>query len=118
MGWAVCDDPRISVLMIPPPLSHYCLEGEDCGKVGKYCGNGNGFLGCRDGLFGCGDDEVRVGHMWEGRGELVVWLVRFAWIKACVKAGLSWMTLITQERNGDCTLNALLVLEDSVSMCH
>ena len=25
----------------------------------------------------------------EGRGELVVWLVKVAWIRACLKAGLS-----------------------------
>ena len=25
----------------------------------------------------------------EGRGELVVWLVKFAWVSACLKAGLS-----------------------------
>jgi len=81
VAWAVCDDPRNTVLMMPPPLSHYCLEGEDSGKVGKY--SGNGFLGS-------GDDEVRLSRNvgGEGRGELVVWLVKFAWIRACVKAGL------------------------------
>jgi len=31
----------------------------------------------------CGDDEVRVSHMWEERGQEkpVVWLVKFAWIR-------------------------------------
>ena len=109
VAWAVsCDDPRNTVLMMPPPLSHYCLEGEDCGKVGKY--SGNGFLGS-------GDDEVRVSRMWEERGELVVWLVKFAWIRACVKAGLP-DDPDYPGKNGNFTLNALLVLEDSVSMCH
>jgi len=52
----------------------------------------------------------------EGKGELAVWLVKFAWIRACVKAGL----LDDPDypgKNGNFTLNALLVLEDSVSVC-
>ena len=55
----MCDDSE-SVLMIPPPLSHYCLDGKKTdGKVGKYCG---------DGLLGCRDDEVRVIYVGgEGR---------------------------------------------------
>ena len=47
------------VLIVPPSLSHYSLEGEDRGpdeEVGKYCG---------DGLLGYGDDEVRVSDVWE-----------------------------------------------------
>jgi len=36
----VCDDPRNTVVIFPLPLSHYCLEGEDLNKVGKYCGDG------------------------------------------------------------------------------
>jgi len=54
----------------------------------------------------------------------MVWLVKFAWIRACVKAGLL-MTLITQiskyasqkQKNENCMLSALAVLEDSESMC-
>jgi len=42
-------------------------------EVGRYCG---------DGVIGYGDDEVRVRHLWEERGELVVWLVQFEWIRA------------------------------------
>jgi len=52
----------------------------------------------------------------EGRGQLVVWLVKFAWIRACVKVGLPDdpdYPGIT----GNCMLNELLLLEDSVSMC-
>ena len=51
----VCDDSRKTVLMMPPSLSCYSLEG-DWGrdeKVGKYCGNG--LLG-----YGNDNDEVRV----------------------------------------------------------
>jgi len=57
--------------MIPPSLCHYSLEGGDRGrdeKVGIHYG---------DSLLGY------------GRGELAVWLVKFAWIRAFVKAGLS-----------------------------
>jgi len=46
-------------------------------KFGKYCGDV--FLGYRD--------EVRVSFVWEERAELVVGLVRFVWIRACVKTG-------------------------------
>ena len=53
----------------------------------------------------------------EGRGELVVWLVKCAWIRAYVKAGLP-DDPDYPGKNGNFTLNALLVLEDSVSMCH
>jgi len=68
---------------MPQSLSHYSLEGEYRGrdeKVSKYRG---------DGLLGYGDDEVRESREWEERGgELVVWLVKFAWIRASVQAGL------------------------------
>ena len=50
------------VLMVPPSLSHYPLEGEEWGpdkEVGKYCG---------DSLLGYGDDEVRVSDVWEEGG--------------------------------------------------
>ena len=62
----VCDYPRNTVLVMPPSLSHYSLEGEDPGrdeKVGncKYCG---------DGLLGYGDDKVKVSCVWE-EGEVV-----------------------------------------------
>jgi len=61
-------------------------------KSGKYS---------RDGLFGYGDNEVRVSCEWEGRGELEVWLVKFAWaIESC-----SWITQVnknaSQKRNGN-----------------
>ena len=59
-------------------------------KSGKYSG---------DGLFGYGDDEVRVSCVWEGRGELEVWLVKFAW------AIKSWITQVnknvSQKQNGN-----------------
>ena len=72
----VCDDPRNTVVMTPPSISH--IEGEDWGrdeKVGKDC---------RDGIPGCGDDEVRVSRV----GGVVVWLVTFARIRASAKARL------------------------------
>jgi len=50
----------MSVLMMPPSISDYCLE--------VYCG---------DGFLGCGDDEVRVSRM--GREGMA---------RACAKAGL------------------------------
>ena len=69
---AACDDPRNAELVI---LHHFpitlILEGGDRGrdeKVGIHYG---------DSLLGY------------GRGELAVWLVKFAWIRAFVKAGLS-----------------------------
>ena len=56
---------------MPPPLSHYCLEGEGLGedeKVGEYCGKfGNGLLGFS------GNDELRVSHVWEERGIFRTW---------------------------------------------
>ena len=59
-------------------------------KSGKYSG---------DGLFGYGDDEVRVSCVWEGRGELEVRLVKFAW------AIESWITQVnknaSQKWNGN-----------------
>jgi len=74
----VCDDPRITVLH--HFLDHHSLEGKDQGrdeKVGKCCG---------DGLLGYRNDEVRVSHVGgKRRGELPVWLVKFAWIRACVQ---------------------------------
>ena len=71
---------------------------------------------------------MRVSHVGgEGRGEILAGMaiVNFAWISACVKAGLAaWMTLITQiskwkpkKRMEIACLNTLPVLEDSVSMC-
>jgi len=35
----------------------------------------------------------------EGRGELVVWLVKFAWIRACVKLDfqITWITQISKD---------------------
>ena len=42
---------------------------------------------CGDGFLGYGYDKVRMSCVG-GRGELVVWLVKFAWMKACVKSGL------------------------------
>ena len=71
----VCDDPKNTVLMMPPSLSHWSLEGDDRGwdeRVGIHCG---------DGLLGYGEDEVRVSHVWEDRGELVVRVVKFARIR-------------------------------------
>ena len=54
-----------------PSKSHYqySLEGEDRGRDEKLL----------EMTFGYRDDEVRVSCVWEGRGELVVWLVKFAW---------------------------------------
>jgi len=46
---------------MPPPLSCYCLEGEDTERNDVET----------DGLLGYRDDEVRVSRMWEGRGELL-----------------------------------------------
>ena len=56
---------------------HCSLEGKDQRRDGEHCG---------DGLLGYGDDEVRVSHVWEERG--VLWLVKFSWIRACVKGRL------------------------------
>jgi len=56
----LCDDPRNTVLMMPPPLSHCCLEGGDRGRDDKYCG---------DGLLGYGDDELSESEcVWEQWG--------------------------------------------------
>ena len=43
-----------------------------------------------DGLLGCGGDEVRVSRVWggEGKGELAVLLVKFAWTRESVKTRL------------------------------
>jgi len=54
----------------------------------------------------------------------MVWLVKFAWMRACVKAG-PLMTLITKiskyanqkQMNGYYMLNALPFLEDNESTC-
>ena len=64
-------NPEIAiVLIVPPSLSHYPLEGEDQRdeKVGKYCG---------DGLLRYRDEEVSESCGGEERGELAVWLVKF-----------------------------------------
>ena len=88
VGWlqfeSVCDDTRNTVLMMPPLLSHYSIDEdrERDEKVGKYCGGG---------LLGYRDDEVHESELCvggEGRGELVVLLVKFVWIMACVKTRL------------------------------
>jgi len=61
----VCDDPRNTMLMMPPSLSYYSLHQR---RDGKHCGND---------LFGNRNDELRVSPVWEkGRLELVVWLVK------------------------------------------
>jgi len=53
-------------------------------------------------------------------------IVNFAWTRACVKAGLpddpnypdqQNMEAKRKKKNGNCMLNALPVLEDSVSIC-
>jgi len=57
------------ILMMPPSLSYCSLEGEDRGRDGKWCG---------DGFLGYGYDKVRMSHVWEGRAELVVWMVKYS----------------------------------------
>ena len=51
--------------MMPPSLCHYSLEGEDRTRKQESC---------EDSLLGS-ESESCVGG--EGRGELVVWLVKF-----------------------------------------
>ena len=55
----VCDYPRSTVLMMPPALSHFSLEGEDRGKKVNTVE-----MACLD-----TDMEVRVSCVWEREGE-------------------------------------------------
>jgi len=52
----VRDDPRNTVLMIPPPLSHYYLEGKTEEELGKLASAVE---------MASLDDEVRVSHAAE-----------------------------------------------------
>jgi len=52
----------------------------------------------------------------EGRGELVVWLVKVAWIKAGLLDYPDQQNG-SQKKNGNFVLNTLPALEDRVSMC-
>ena len=56
------DDPRNTVLMMPPSLSHYSLEGEE--EMRKLANT------VEMAPWTPWDDVSRV---WEERGELVVW---------------------------------------------
>jgi len=57
----VCDDPRNTVLIMHPSLSHFSFEGEDQRRDEEVCKcYGDDFLGY-------GDDEVRVSDVWEER---------------------------------------------------
>jgi len=72
----VCDDPRNTVLMMPPLLSHNSWEEARSRKRWKF--------------------ENTVGQSCmggEGKGELV-WLAKFAWIRACVKSDC-WIIQVT-----------------------
>ena len=55
----------------------------------------------------------------EERGELVVWQTKFAWIRVCVKVRLldhPDQQKCKPKKNGNCVLNTLSVLEDSLSI--
>ena len=77
----VCDDPSNTVLMMPPSLSHYCLDREDRGRHDSTA--------CGHGLLGCGDGEVGVSHMTVGgEGDGRTKPGEVGMIRACVKARL------------------------------
>ena len=77
----VCDDPRNTVLMMPPSIFHYSLEGaaEEMRKLANTVDTAPL------------DVEMKWEWVvWAEGGGLVVWL-EFEWIMACVKARLSWL---------------------------
>ena len=83
VGWLqfelMCDGPRNTALMMPSSISHCCLEGaeEEMRNI-KYTVK-----------MASLDVEMKWKWVvWAKRGELVVWLVKFAWIRACIKPGL------------------------------
>ena len=77
------DGPRNTVLMMPSTFfSRRRLRRDE--KVGKYCVKWLPLIQRWQ-----SECELCVGG--ERRGELVVWLVKFAWIRACVKPDC-WIT--------------------------
>ena len=74
----VCDDPRNTVLVMPPLLSH-TLWGEKSGEENTKLANTVEMASLDTEMISC---------VWEERrGEtLVVWLVKFACVRACVKS--------------------------------
>jgi len=76
-------------------------------------------------LLGHRDDEVRVSDVWDERegGASSMTSLKFAWMKACIRARLPDhldQQICKPKKKKEwvnCMLNALVVLDGSVSMC-